>query len=170
MWEIKYENNLASEWLERQESGIREAVRQWMSPAGGGPPGNQQIKGALLEYLMYKESHASNTNVHLYYVINRANNRFEGWGIAPPVVGRATPLTLQVRGSEEDAGRRVILHFSQAAQHVKIGDLEGDIKAFHYTVEFEARRGRDGMFEGKFFHPECDRILVGRSSLVSMED
>ena len=128
-WQIAYSNRLAGEWLERQELAIREAVQQIMSPAGGGPPGNQQIRGALIEYLMYRESHATSIRVDLYYVINRMNNEFEGWGTAPPAAGRAEPLALQVSGHEEDGGRRVILHFSQAAQHVKVGGLDGDIKA-----------------------------------------
>ena len=133
-------------------------------------PGNQQIRGALIEYLMYRESHATSIRVDLYYVINRMNNEFEGWGTAPPAAGRAEPLALQVSGHEEDGGRRVILHFSQAAQHVKVGGLDGDIKAFFYKVEFEASARRVGVFEGKFFHPECDGVLVGTSSLVSMTE
>ena len=166
-WEITYATELADEWLSRQNRAVRDAVDKFNS--AGGHPSEEFVKNSLIEYLTYRASHGTTISVDLYYVvIDSKYHRFKGWGVAPIVEGvRTQPQPLQVSGHEEDGGRRIVLQFNQPPAHVKLGDLEGVVGPFQYTIGFEVGEGGDGDFQGEFFHPKCPSVTVGSSVLRS---
>ncbi len=170
-WRTTYAPKLASMWLERQDEAIRDTVRRFTLPEGGGPPQSQELKNALIEYLQYRGSVGTRMEVDLYYAIDGKTREFSGWGIAPPALSRAEPLLLRVSGNEDDGGRKMKLMFDQPGHSVKLSEnLEGWIRSFSYTIWFETSAERAGVLVGKFNHPEYDEVLVGTSELVPQTD
>ncbi len=165
-WELKYTNTLATDWLNLQNEGLKGCVNKFLKDSQ--VPAEPDYRNGVAEYLTYKMAQGNRLLGDLYYVINKYNNTFLGWGNFT-LPGSPDPLAIRIDGEDktENHTDMVIVNFSQPSRKITFAmGIQEEIRAFNYTISFEKDSKNPKRYSGKLYHPDYDNILVCTTKMI----
>lgn len=171
-WSLEYSASHAREWLNLQEEGLKNCIKEFLNDPSK-VPSNLSYREGLAEYLAYRVAQGQAPFGDLYYVLDNNTAFFEGWGnFVIPGTSQLAPLAINVHGVEqvENNNRLMIVEFSQPSRKIAIAPgIEHELRSFNYSMTFR-KDLKNKYFTSEFYHPDYinagTKLLIGRSKLI----
>jgi len=160
-WTTQYSPEIASAWLERQETEIRDVVHRY--EGGGGDDVPDKFVRTFAEYLELKGSANQQYRGRLFYVLNNQTRQIE-FGFAMYQFPNSPPLVIEVFGEHPDDDTAEIT-FEQRGRQVSVGKIVTQIRGYTYAVTFK-KTARGGILAGTILHPDTQTV-IGEARLTS---
>ena len=171
-WALEYLPNYARKWLDLQENGLKNCIKEFLNDPGK-VPSNLNYRGGLAEYLAYNITQGLAPFGDLYYVLDNNTSFFEGWGnFVIPGTSQSAPLAINIRGEEqvENNNMLIIIDFSQPSRKITIAPgIEHEIRSFNYSMTFR-KDPKNKYFISELCHPDYietgTKLVIGKSKLI----
>jgi len=171
-WSLEYSNSHAKEWLNLQEEGLKNCIKEFLNDPDK-VPSSLSYREGLAEYLAYRVAQGQASLGDLYYVLDNNTAFFEGWGnFVIPGTSQLAPLAINIRGEErvDNDNTLIIIEFFQPSRKITIAPgIEHELRNFNYSMTFR-KDPRKKYFTSEFYHPDYIdagiKLTVGRSKLI----
>lgn len=164
-WTTQYSVDIHTDWLTKQESGLRDVILRYEH--GGGDDVPAECVRAFAEYLQLKSAANQRYKGRMFYVVSNSmarDSETDGeivFGYAMYEFANAAPMPIEMSGRQCSGGTAEI-RFVQPGRRVSVGKIMAELPGYEYTVQF-TRKG--GQLIGTILHPHTG-TLVGEAYLT----